>query len=275
MPRSASSWGNDDDLIEEYSGYRFRAENRKAGTERLGASLEFSRFTQEWHGATLLALESRPDIPQIYDTRITCGARGDVRIHPTAEVERRRECVRAGAVHAGWRLRSMQTPLWPRSGTTRGAAARDDSQLIREGSARQDVATLRRYEFRAGTDALDSNLIYDRHFGRARYQAGRGRSTFIADSATGPDHGPGAALRAILARRLVDASRLEQVRHRASRRGPHVAPVDRVPLPRDRVLLRRRLGLGRGCRTASTVRHRVRHSHRARVPDGGLSAERR
>ena len=33
---------NEDDLIEEYSGYRFKVESRKLVTDRLGASLEFS-----------------------------------------------------------------------------------------------------------------------------------------------------------------------------------------------------------------------------------------
>jgi hypothetical protein len=165
-------WGNEDDLIEEYSGYRFRAENRKAGTERLGASLEFSRFTQEWHGATLLALESRPDIPLIYDTRIT--------VQPTvtfAFTPRLR-------LSAGVSVSELEPfrELAPSEHANAVVAAIGYDQRFgrgRDREGRQDVEAS--YEFRAGTDALDSDLIYDRHVGRARYQAGRGRSTFIAD----------------------------------------------------------------------------------------------
>ena len=35
---------NDDDLIEEYSGYRLLLESRKVATDRLGLSLEYSEF---------------------------------------------------------------------------------------------------------------------------------------------------------------------------------------------------------------------------------------
>ena len=62
---------NADDLVEEYSGYGLRFEARKLGTRRLGASLEWSRFDQDWRGATLDALALRPEIPPPYETRST------------------------------------------------------------------------------------------------------------------------------------------------------------------------------------------------------------
>jgi hypothetical protein len=62
---------NGDDLIEEYSGFGIRFESRKLGTERLGASLEWSTFDQTWRPATLAALEQGAPIPRIYDNRST------------------------------------------------------------------------------------------------------------------------------------------------------------------------------------------------------------
>ena len=52
---------NADDLVEEYSGYGLRFETRKMGTRRLGASLEWSWFEQDWRDVTLdaLALSAR------------------------------------------------------------------------------------------------------------------------------------------------------------------------------------------------------------------------
>ena len=44
---------NADDLVEEYSGFGLRFETRKLGTRRLGASLEWSWFDQDWRDATL------------------------------------------------------------------------------------------------------------------------------------------------------------------------------------------------------------------------------
>ena len=62
---------NADDLVEEYSGYGLRFETRKLGTRRLGASLEWSWFDQDWRAATLAALALKPGIPAPYDTRST------------------------------------------------------------------------------------------------------------------------------------------------------------------------------------------------------------
>jgi hypothetical protein len=62
---------NADDLIEEYSGFGLRFESRTLGTERLGASLEWSTFGQDWRGATLDALAANPVLPPAYDGRST------------------------------------------------------------------------------------------------------------------------------------------------------------------------------------------------------------
>ena len=61
-----------DDLIEEYSGFGVRVESRKLGTERLGASFEWTAFDQDdWHAATLAALVANPAVPGAYDDRST------------------------------------------------------------------------------------------------------------------------------------------------------------------------------------------------------------
>ena len=65
------AFGNDDDLIEEYSGYGLRFESRKVATERLGIRLEFARFRQSWREITMSALDADPRIPEAYRTRVT------------------------------------------------------------------------------------------------------------------------------------------------------------------------------------------------------------
>ena len=50
---------NGDDLIEEYSGFGLPFETRKLGSERLGASFEWTRFDQDWHGDARREFDSR------------------------------------------------------------------------------------------------------------------------------------------------------------------------------------------------------------------------
>lgn len=62
---------NQDDLIEEYSGLRVRFGRQSLGTDKLGASIEFSRYTQDWREATTLAAIEDPTVPGLYDRRRT------------------------------------------------------------------------------------------------------------------------------------------------------------------------------------------------------------
>src|SRR6185436_19626718 len=65
------AWANSEDSVEEYTGVGLRFETRKLGTRRLGASLEWSWFDQDWRSQTLAALPFNPDVPLPYDTRTT------------------------------------------------------------------------------------------------------------------------------------------------------------------------------------------------------------
>jgi outer membrane protein assembly factor BamA len=58
-----------DDLPEEYSGLGVRFETRKLGTERLGASLEWTWFENSWRAQTVAALAFNPTLPPLYDDR--------------------------------------------------------------------------------------------------------------------------------------------------------------------------------------------------------------
>lgn len=62
---------DNDDLIEENSGYWLRAENRRAGTRRLGMSFEFSRFDADWKDPTLAALSATGNLAAAYGRRTT------------------------------------------------------------------------------------------------------------------------------------------------------------------------------------------------------------
>jgi hypothetical protein len=166
--------GNADDLVEEYSGFRFRVENRNAGTERLGLSFEVSRLTADWRDVTLSTLLATADGPQAYRTRVT--------VQPLVMFAITRH-LRAGAGVSASEL----DPLAVGGVSERVNAAIASigyDQTWRDGNrTRQDIAA--RYEVHAGTEGLDSDLVYRRHVGHARYRTEYRKSAFIADFRAG------------------------------------------------------------------------------------------
>ena len=151
---------NADDLIEEYSGFALRFESRNLGTERLGASLEWSIFDQDWEPATLAAIELNPRIPGPYQTRTTVTPQVTFGFSPHVRLS------------AGVSISELD-PLFGGSGSQMANAAivtlgysqqwKDDSD---SGHRLEALASLR-----AGTDALESDLEYERYFVRGSYRS--------------------------------------------------------------------------------------------------------
>ncbi len=71
---------NADDLVEEYSGFGLRFETRKLGTQRLGASLEWTSFDEDWQAATLDAVALNPGDSAAVRTAIDDHAIAEVRV---------------------------------------------------------------------------------------------------------------------------------------------------------------------------------------------------
>jgi hypothetical protein len=164
---------NKDDLIEEYSGFRLRLESRKLATERVGASIEFSRFTQEWRDVTLAALAANPSVPEPYRTRITVepmvtfAFNPFVRLFGGASISDLESLAAApGSINANaWVL---------------GAGADRD---WRAGGGRQRLEG--GYRLRAGVESLGSDLDYKRHSGDVRVRVSHGHSVLLASLALG------------------------------------------------------------------------------------------
>jgi hypothetical protein len=166
--------GNDDDLVEEYSGYRFRFENRHAGTDRLGVSFEISRLTQDWRDVTLSSLGSAFGAPQAYRRRIAADPRLSFAITRHLHV--------SGGISAS-SLTPLEIGRERERATAFVAGAGFDRTWRPDHGARHDVTA--GYEVRAGAEALASDLVYRRHVVHARYQAEGGPTTFIADFRVG------------------------------------------------------------------------------------------
>ena len=252
-----------DELIEEYSGFGVRVESRKLGTERLGASFEWTGFDQDWRDATFVALAANPTIPGAYENRST--------ITPLVTFAITRQLSIGGGV-AITELEPLADMTASQMANAYIARVRFDTQW--EQGAGDHIVDA---QFTAGppTRSLESDFSYNRYFGQVDY-AYDAIAAHRDRLGTGRRHRRrGAALRALHARRFADVARLEQVRHRAGRRRSRVSHLDRVPLLRLRLVprLRRRVGLRR--RQARPRCRRIRFPQRPVLHDARLPAQHR
>jgi len=169
---------NSDDLVEEYSGYGLRFETRKLGTRRLGASLEWSWFDQDWQRATLDALALEPGIPAPYDTRSTITPLLKFAFNPDLSVA------------AGVSISELE-PLSPATASQMANAAVASIGYDRKWKDGSDASHRVEASFglRAGTRDLESDLDYRRYLGRGWYRYDFGRhhvqATGMAGKITG------------------------------------------------------------------------------------------
>jgi len=168
------AFDNYDDRVEEYSGVRFRVESRRLGTERLGASVEVSWLNDTWRDATLTALAANPSIPEPYRKQISVEPLLTVALTPH---------VRATG---GLSISELQSRARPTDSQMASAfvAGIDFSQRwdLDPGATHRVDAS---YQLKKATDALESDLLYTRHFAHAGYRVDQGPSVFIADAIFG------------------------------------------------------------------------------------------
>ena len=164
---------NRDDLVEEYSGFRLRLESRRLATERVGAAIEFSRFTQEWQDVTLAALAADPTLPEAYRTRITIEPTVTFAVSPYVRVF-------GGASVSDLESLSASPASTNAHAWLFGVGA--DRQW-RAGAAKQRVEGS--YRLRAGVESLGSDLDYTRHAGDVRVRMDHGHSTLLASLSLG------------------------------------------------------------------------------------------
>ena len=162
-----------DELIEEYSGFGVRVESRKLGTERLGASFEWTTFDQDWRDATLAALVANPGIPGAYDDRTT--------VTPLVNFAVTRQLSVGGGVAI--------TEIEPLSGAPESQMAnayigqvRFDPRWEHAGA---DHAVDAQFTVRSASETLESDFTYTRYFGQAEYEYRRSQHTVLASGLVG------------------------------------------------------------------------------------------
>jgi hypothetical protein len=163
---------NGDDLVEEYSGVGLRFETRKLGTERLGASLEWSAFDPTWRAATLDALALDPRIPPPYGDRSTIAPL--VRFALTPEIH-----IAAGVSIT--ELDALEPATAPRMANAAVASIAYDRRVQASGSHEASAS----FGVRAGSRALESDLVYTRYLGQGRYHYTFGRHRVLVRAIAG------------------------------------------------------------------------------------------
>ena len=158
------AFDNADDLVEEYSGYGLRFETRKLGTHRLGASLEWTSFDEDWQAATLDAVALNPGIPPPYEQRSTITPLLKFAFSPHLSI--------AGGVSI-----SELEPLSPATDSqmANAAVASVEYNGLWKDSADATHTVDASFGVRAGSRELDSDLAYTRYFGQGSYRYDFGR----------------------------------------------------------------------------------------------------
>lgn len=162
-----------DELVEEISGFGVRVESRRLGTERLGASFEWTTFDEDWRDATFAALAVNPTIPAAYDNRST--------ITPLVSFAITRQLSVAGGVAI--------TELEPLSGVPESEMANAYIGRIGFDSQWEQGATDHilgaQFEVRSAATSLESDFSYHRYFGQIDYGYRRSRHTVIGSFLAG------------------------------------------------------------------------------------------
>jgi outer membrane protein assembly factor BamA len=158
---------NNDDDIEQYSGFRIRFNRDRVGTDRVGFSIGMSRFMQSWRDTTLMAADADSSIPGPYEARDTFESRVIVRPFRGATISAGAVLTALDPIGAGESM-IYATPL------IRVSAARP--RVI--GDGRHYIGGA--YEVRFGSAQDDSGVDYTRHEGSAGYEYTQGRSRLQA-----------------------------------------------------------------------------------------------
>jgi hypothetical protein len=169
---------NSDNLLERYTGWRFSFENHKVGTDRLQVRLDFNTYHEDFNFATKRALESRPEIPELYRARQDFAP--SVSVIPFRDLK-----FSLGASFVRLELSYPESRTATAYAGTAGLQYRH--RISSPGGMRQDIKF--DYAARASTSVLDSNYIYTRHFVTADYSLSKNKNLFGAHFMAGVLHG--------------------------------------------------------------------------------------
>lgn len=163
-----------DKLMERFAGYSLTFESVKAGNQHVGVRIHYFNFHEKWKKATEQALLFSPSVPGIYRER-----RG---IEPSltyAFDNRLRMTLGASVTEL-----QMQYPAIHSQNANAGiASVTFENNWRGKDSLRQRLYL--NYSARAATHRLDSDFVYTRHLGEARYSIRSHHNEFVAKATAG------------------------------------------------------------------------------------------
>ena len=170
------SWDTADDLIEEYSGFGIRVESRRLGTDRLGFFFDWSTNDPNWREPTLLALALNPQIPGIYDHRMSVTPLLKFAFLPQLSV--------AGGVGIT-ELEPFADDLLPSQMANVAIGSVRYRQQWGASSKKPGHEAGATLTLRKGTSSLESDFSYDRYLAEADYVYRWGKQRLIVSGMAG------------------------------------------------------------------------------------------
>ncbi len=165
---------NGDELVERYSGFRLRYEDRKLGSDRVRLRFEFDSYHEQWNNSTLKAIGQDDSVPGIYRSRQNFEPLISIALAQPLTV----------SFGAGFQ---RFDPDIPGAHTQSANAAITTLRYERhfEGELGDDQGLQAEYSLRAATRALDSDYGYARHRWEVRYSITSGRQSLTDDAVAG------------------------------------------------------------------------------------------
>jgi surface antigen Omp85-like protein len=162
------AFDHSDDLIEEILGFGVHLESRRLGTERLGASFEWTTYDLDWRAQTVTALALNPQIPGMYRNRATVTPQVRFAITPRLSIGGGVSIAELDPLEVDPISEDPLPDLLP----SRMANAFVGSVSFNQGwkpsfGARHDLEAA--FTVRAGSRTLESDLVYERYLGSADY----------------------------------------------------------------------------------------------------------
>jgi Omp85 superfamily domain len=168
------AFANSDDLVEEFSGYGLRFETRRLGTQRLGASLEWSSFDPDWRAKTVDALAADPSLPRLYDTRSTITPLLKFAFTPELSMSAGVGITELEPLAAGQSSQMANAAIGALDYKLRWSGEHDTSRTIES-----------QFLVRAGTRSLESDLAYNRYAAQGAFEYERGKHQAVASGMLG------------------------------------------------------------------------------------------
>ena len=166
-------WDTVEGAVEERDGFGITVESRKVGTDRVGVYFDWHSYNTTWQEETLAAIALNPLLPQLYRNRMSFTPMVKFAITPQV------------SVGGGVSINELDPEVFDPdifAGESKMANAAIGSVRFHQGwtedRTRQNIAAA--FTVRAGTESLQSDLVYERYLGEAEYMFRHRRHRFIA-----------------------------------------------------------------------------------------------